>query len=230
MPPVRLPMVSAFDKKKSKKIVEIAAAATVTPNPQPGPAPEMTPNPNMGEESTQDNSYWDYLSNRIYSSLEFFAFAGGITQVDSPLPGPADAAGAAMALLGTIFCATAAMIDYAAKAPISIAVPRVEAAEKEKSIPIPALDEPAVFPMNPYQFQPRGLVLNIYNPIGTGKNGGVFKWTIPGTSIAIFEWNEDYLQGSHYHAMLPEWSNRHVNGIHYLPGEVIPEPWQSMFF
>ena len=119
---------------------------------------------------------------------------------------------------------------YVAKAPISIAVPRVEAAEKEKSIPIPALDEPAVFPMNPYQFQPRGLVLNIYNPIGTGKNGGVFKWTIPGTSIAIFEWNEDYLQGSHYHAMLPEWSNRHVNGIHYLPGEVIPEPWQSMFF
>ena len=62
------------------------------------------------------------------------------------------------------------------------------------------------------------------------RHGGVFKWTIPGTSIAIFEWNEDYLQGSHYHAMLPEWSNRHVNGIHYLPGEVIPEPWQSMFF
>ena len=203
---------------------------TPIPGPQPGPSPEMTPNPNMGEESTQDNSYWDYLSNRFYSSLGFFAVAGGITQVDSPLPGPADAAGAAMALLGTIFCATAAMIDYVAKAPISIAVPRVEAAEKEKSIPIPALDEPAVFPMNPYQFQPRGLVLNIYNPIGTGKNGGVFKWTIPGTSIAIFEWNEDYLQGSHYHAMLPEWSNRHVNGIHYLPGEVIPEPWQSMFF
>ena len=35
-------------------------------------------------------------------------------------------------------------------------------------------------------------------------NIGIIKWVIPGTTKAIFEWDEDYSIGTHYHAMLPE--------------------------
>ena len=60
---------------------------------------------------------------------------------------------------------------------------------------------------------------------------------------AVFEWNEDYKYGSHYHVM-PFGSNKHTgvhyhiipfNGsdhgnMHYWPGLVVPEPYNSLYF
>lgn len=71
--------------------------------------------------------------------------------------------------------------------------------------------------------------MNIYKPIDTGKNGGVIKWEIPGTHTAIFEWNEDYDNGPHYHEMLPSYNNHHM-GEHRLPGEAVNEPWNTTYF
>ena len=64
---------------------------------------------------------------------------------------------------------------------------------------------------------------------GSGSNGGIIKWEIPFTKIAIFEWNEDWNEGAHYHIMEAEWKNKH-DGIHYPIGSVVPEPWQSIYF
>ena len=83
-----------------------------------------------------------------------------------------------------------------------------------------------VFPMNPYDFKPNGLIRTEYS----GKNGKIIKWQIPETKVAIFEWNEDQKYGPHYHAMLIEWDSKHVDGKHYAPGTPVPEPWSTMYF
>ena len=83
-----------------------------------------------------------------------------------------------------------------------------------------------VFPMNPYDFKPNGLIRTEYS----GKNGKIIKWQIPETKVAIFEWNEDQKYGPHYHAMLIEWDSKHVDGKHYAPGSPVPEPWNTMYF
>ena len=95
---------------------------------------------------------------------------------------------------------------------------KTEIKEKEK--------EQAYFPVDPFQFVPRGLVMRVY--LGS-KNGRIIKWMDPITKIPIFEWNEDFVNGAHYHALLPEWGGKH-DGLHYLPGTPIPEPWNSIYF
>lgn len=87
----------------------------------------------------------------------------------------------------------------------------------------------AYFPANPYNFHPKGLVMKVCVDIGSGKNGGIIKWFLPGTRAAIFEWNEDFKYGPHYHTMMIEWEGKHM-GLHYLPNTPVPEPWNSMFF
>ncbi len=88
----------------------------------------------------------------------------------------------------------------------------------------------AYFTENPYDFKPAGLILDPHVLPGTGSNGGVLKWEIPGTHIAIFEWNEDYKNGPHYHVLKAEWDNKHNNKTHYRSGTPVPEPWNSMYF
>ena len=61
-------------------------------------------------------------------------------------------------------------------------------------------------------------------------NGGIIKWEIPGTKIAIFEWNEDRKNVSHYHAMNELWHNAHLDPTHYHAGDPVPEPWNTTFF
>lgn len=85
------------------------------------------------------------------------------------------------------------------------------------------------FPVNPYDFKPKGLVRTTYVEPGSGTNGGIIKWEIPGTTKAIFEWDEDYIHGPHYHAMLVEWDNQH-NRIHYPICSPVPEPWNTTYF
>ena len=86
--------------------------------------------------------------------------------------------------------------------------------------------QPAVFTFNPYDFNLNGLE-RIVRP-GT-KNGQIIQWVIPDTKIVIFEWDEDWKNNPHYHALLPGWENAH-NGPHYNPGTPVPEPWNSTFF
>lgn len=45
----------------------------------------------------------------------------------------------------------------------------------------------------------------------------------------IFEWDEDFVNGSHYHVMLPGDNGKH-NGTHYYAGDPVPEPWNTLFF
>ena len=52
---------------------------------------------------------------------------------------------------------------------------------------------------------------------------------------AVMVWNYDEKNGNHYHCMLPERNNNHsASGkgkdvIHYLPGQIIPEPWATWY-
>ena len=80
----------------------------------------------------------------------------------------------------------------------------------------------STYPSNPNDFNPNGLVKKVYVEPGTGRNGGIIKWEIPGTKLAVFEWNEDYKYGPHYHVMNPETGNAHTN--HLYAGDIIEYP------
>ena len=81
----------------------------------------------------------------------------------------------------------------------------------------------AYFPLDPYLFSPKGLVRREFP--GT-TNGRIFKWFDPATNTPIFEWDEDFQYGSHYHILV---NGEHV-GDHRKAGEEIPEPWNSLYF
>lgn len=65
-------------------------------------------------------------------------------------------------------------------------------------------------------------------------DGKIIKWRYI-EKVTLFEWNYDEKNGNHYHCMLPEWNNNHsASGkgkdvIHYLPGQIIPEPWATWY-
>lgn len=103
--------------------------------------------------------------------------------------------------------------------------------QKKKDITIPQQPKrQEIFPVNPLTFNPKGLERKIYVQPDTGKNGGIIKWEIPGTGTAIFEWDQDYKYGSHYHVMPMEANGQHDDGIYYAPGMFVPEPWNSLYF
>lgn len=74
------------------------------------------------------------------------------------------------------------------------------------------------FPYNPYNFNPINLRKEMY--AGTG-NGQIWKWFEYNTMI--FEWDEAYDVGRHYHIL-------YHNGTHYWPNSQIPEPYASRYF
>ena len=45
----------------------------------------------------------------------------------------------------------------------------------------------------------------------------------------MFEWDEDFNYGSHYHTMMIEWDGKHI-GPHFHAGDNVPEPWATMYF
>ena len=110
--------------------------------------------------------------------------------------------------------------DHKKSVPVPISLTGEIAASKIKK------HKQAVFPENPYDFHPRGLIMKEYP--GT-KNGRIIEWKDPLSGIKIFEWNEDFHYGAHYHVMLPEWNGAH-KGIHYKPGFLVPEPWNTIYF
>jgi len=58
------------------------------------------------------------------------------------------------------------------------------------------------------------------------KNGAIIKWKIPNTKITVFEWDEDYSFGPHYHIVI---DNVHSKE-HLKPNDPVPEPWNSIYF
>lgn len=95
--------------------------------------------------------------------------------------------------------------------------------------PVPKTDQTkkqAVFTVSPYDFNPNGLVMVEYPG---SKNGRIIQWKIPGSKSVIFEWDEDLMNSPHYHAMLPDSDNAHT-GLHYFPGDLVPEPWNTTYF
>ena len=100
---------------------------------------------------------------------------------------------------------------------------------KEKDITITSNKkkyDPVIFPENPDDFNPVGMQKYPYPT----PNGMIYKWGYC-KQTAIFEWDEDYKNGSHYHCMMPEWNNKHDESeeSHFKAGMVMPEPWASMY-
>ena len=165
-------------------------------------------------------TFWNNLKDAISGLKNVLALAGGITQTDSFLPGPADVVGLGLALsvlVGAVGQATYNTIS------------NLKEDENEKSAAIPRrLRKQAYFTENPFDFKPFGLKLVIRKELGAPRNGGVIKWELP-NSIAIFEWNEDFKQEPHYHVMYESDKNQHT-GPHYKAGEAVPEPWNTIYF
>ena len=104
-----------------------------------------------------------------------------------------------------------------------LCVPQPNPTPFSQSTPEPTPSPQAYFPANPEEFQPHLLVLHMYTPT-------VWKWEIPGTKTAIFEWDADSKYGDHYHVMTPSMKNSHSEGTHYYAGYPVPEPWNTLFF
>ena len=165
------------------------------------------------------------LGNAFSNTKGIFVAAGAISQLDSPLPGPADIAAFSIGIGGLLYNLGISLYRSTKKTKEK-AIASVHSNSKERK-----WKRQAIFPVNPYDFHPKNLILKEYVQIGKKKNGGIFKWEIPMTSIAIFEWDEGIKDaiGPHYHVMTYESNNRHEFG-HQLPLSSVPEPWNSIYF
>ena len=80
---------------------------------------------------------WDGFTHTLQQNSAYFAFAGGISQVDSPLPGYADLVAVVLMAGGVLVCAgVATHTAITAPAP-SISKPKENVEEKEEAIPAP---------------------------------------------------------------------------------------------
>ena len=78
------------------------------------------------------------------------------------------------------------------------------------------------FPENPDDFNPPGLTRRIFDT----RNGKIYKWFTP-DNVAVYEWDEDYTYGPHYHVIGPDGNTRLPNDsgeTHFNPGDNIPSP------
>ncbi len=84
------------------------------------------------------------------------------------------------------------------------------------------------FPEDPNLFVPFGL---IRKDIPGSGNGKIIKWFVPGfKKMVIFEWDEDFKYGSHYHVMMPGDLGKHNELEHWKAGTPVPEPWNTIYF
>ena len=80
--------------------------------------------------------------------------------------------------------------------------------------------KPIVFPKNPNSFNPLGLTKKVFK--GT-KNGRFICWSAGKKTIFRWDENTNYKNGSHYHIISEK-------NKHYYPGDVVPEPYASLYF
>ena len=144
-----------------------------------------------------------------------YAACGAAAAADGPLPAM-DAVAVVVAVVITAYLLHE-----------SYQVNREPAKEKEESITSTIQQKKqAYFPANPYHFCPRGLTMIEH---AGSWNGKIIEWRDPASQIKIFEWDEDFKNGSHYHAMMIEWDGKHL-GPHYEPYDAVPEPWNTIYF
>ena len=165
---------------------------------------------------------------KVFSNLRpVYALAGGISQIDSPLPGPGD-------VIGGLISIGATVVGIASVIEQSIPEIHIDKVKIKESAPALSLPKPtrkqAYFPTNPYDFKPFGLERRVVVPVGGKPNGGIFIWAVPTQKYGYFEWDQDFRYGQHYHILLPIHKGKHVYNKHFRPGEAIPEPWNSLFF
>ena len=143
-----------------------------------------------------------------------YAIAGCSALADGPIP-----VGDAIGLVITVVTAVAVVGCGIYSAIHSLPNER----ECEDTLVLTPPKKQAIFTKDPYAFNPQGLVRTEY--VGS-KNGRIIKWSDPSTNMTIFEWDEDYNYGAHYHILV---SGDHA-GDHILPGTAVPEPWNSVYF
>ena len=145
-----------------------------------------------------------------------YAGCGGIAVADGPLP-IGDAIGLAIAII-----LTAGVIGYGVyQAFKTIPNSKTQEFENEATVDIKSSNKNIIFPTNPDEFNPVGLV-KVHRP-GT-KNGALISWMDPVTHIEVFRWDENpnFPNGAHYHV--------NESG-HYIPGiDAVPEPYASIYF
>lgn len=181
--------------------------------------------PNINAVLQSGNLYAYCMSNSVMYSDSTGNFAISISAAAASAIGYFCAAG--------ISICTAIIVEKVIEevdvAPYPVAIPKVteKEAEAEKDIADTRKPQtPAIFTPNPNDFHPIGLVKTVYP--GT-KNGMIITWSDPVTNVTIFEWDEDYKYGPHYHALLPSQNSKH-DQTHYQPGSPVPEPWRSTYF
>lgn len=79
----------------------------------------------------------------------------------------------------------------------------------------------AHFPVDPFTFHPKGLIRYVY---AGSYNGRIIKWVEP-LSVAIFEWNEDFENGAHYHVMKVERDWETYRSTALSSRRACPGPW-----
>ena len=93
--------------------------------------------------------------------------------------------------------------------------------EKVEEKVVPKRPTPVIFPLNPNDFNPAGL---IKVPRQGTKNGMLISWMDPLTNKEVFRWDENpnYSNGPHYH----------IYGTgHFIPGvDLVPEPYATLYF
>lgn len=80
--------------------------------------------------------------------------------------------------------------------------------------------KPVLFPENPLDFKPFGLVATSRDG---SYNGKFISWMMPFTKVEVFRWDENITKfnGSHYHIF---------GAGHFYPGDIVPEPWATFYF
>ena len=93
--------------------------------------------------------------------------------------------------------------------------------EKVEEKVVPKRPTPVIFPLNPNDFNPAGL---IKVPRQGTKNGMLISWMDPLTNKEVFRWDENPndSNGPHYH----------IYGTgHFIPGvDLVPEPCATLYF
>ena len=170
------------------------------------------------------NEIWEFIKEaaseigkamRVMSPA--YAGCGGAALGDGPLP-----FGDIVGIVGAVVI-TLGVIGYGiyqtSQTP-AISIPNAE--EKIKVIVTEKNPKmPVVFPYDPDDFNPIGLVK--VPRMGT-KNGAVISWMDPFTNTEVFRWDENpnYSNGPHYHIFKEE--------EHYYPGMIVPEPYATIYF
>ena len=172
------------------------------------------------------NGIFNVIFDTIKSLTPFYAAAAAGTTADGPLPY------VDMGIGITVIGVTAVMSIYnignlvISNVSFDFSLPDSSNKKQNSS---KSKEKKVTFPSNPCNFKPKGLVVTDFE--GTG-NGRIIKWSYPGFKDSVFEWHEDYAYGSHYHIteVSKNWPGSRKTAPHYKAGDVIPEPYASIYF